>query len=321
MENIQNKNKIFSKEDLLKKSKEINPFLAKIRKDKHVCACDGKYFTTSTNFKLYYREWIPKKISQSSNVIICIHGMHSHGEKFVLFADRFTDLNWITIAVDLRGHGLSWDKVEERGDIDNFSLWVSDLEDFFKFISEKYEKHPIHIISESMGSAVSLLIADKHPSQLKSLILLSPALKPWAVTQISMIRKSFTFGLIGGVDKQTIPNIGKGKFSTKSEVYIQYQLNDPFRLEKITPRYYFQIIRMTKQLKQINFNNFYPSLIFFGGSDHIIDFNGLKEYILRLKTSDKSLHYIPKASHELLTDGQAIKYDLYNKIITWIQMH
>ena len=187
MENIQKQNEISSKEDLLKKSKEINPFLAKIRKDKHDCGCDGKYFITSTNFNLFYRVWHPKKITESSKVIICIHGMHSHGEKFVLLADNFEDLNWITISVDLRGHGLSWDKIEEIGDIDNFSLWVSDLEDFFKYIADKYEKLPIHIISESMGSVISVLIANKHPSQLKSLILLSPALKPWPLTQISMI--------------------------------------------------------------------------------------------------------------------------------------
>jgi len=321
MENIQKQNEISSKEDLLKKSKEINPFLAKIRKDKHDCACDGKYFRTSTNFKLFYREWHPKKITKSSKVIICIHGMHSHGEKFVLLADKFEDLNWITISVDLRGHGLSWDKIEEIGDIDNFSLWISDLEEFFKYISDKYEKLPIHIISESMGSVISVLIANKHPSQLKSLILLSPALKPWPPTQISMIRKAFTFGLIGGAEKQIIPNMGKGRFSTKSEEYIQYQLNDPLRLEKVTPRYYFQIIKMIHQLKPLKFNNFYPTLIFYGGSDHIIDFNGLKEYIYRLNIHDKSLHYIPKASHELLTDEQAIKYDLYEKIISWIQKH
>jgi len=321
MENIQKQNEISSKEDLLKKSKEINPFLAKIRKDKHDCACDGKYFITSTNFNLFYREWHPKKITESSKVIICIHGMHSHGEKFVLLADKFEDLNWITISVDLRGHGLSWDKIEEIGDIDNFSLWVSDLEEFFKYISDKYEKLPIHIISESMGSVISVLIANKHPSQLKSLILLSPALKPWPPTQISMIRKAFTFGLIGGAEKQIIPNMGKGRFSTKSEEYIQYQLNDPLRLEKVTPRYYFQIIKMIHQLKPLKFNNFYPTLIFYGGSDHIIDFNGLKEYIYRLNIHDKSLHYIPKASHELLTDEQAIKYDLYEKIISWIQKH
>jgi len=78
---------------------------------------------------------------------------------------------------------------------------------------------------------------------------------------------------------------------------------------------------MIHQLKTLDFTNFYPTLIFFGGSDHIIDFSGLKELIFRLKTRDKSLHYIPKASHELLTDNQAIKYNIYKKIISWIQMH
>jgi alpha-beta hydrolase superfamily lysophospholipase len=53
----------------------------------------------------------PKKI------IICIHGLHSHGEKFVLLADKYIKHNWITIAPDLRGHGLSWTSHNERGDI------------------------------------------------------------------------------------------------------------------------------------------------------------------------------------------------------------
>ena len=321
MESTQKKKKKFSKEELLKKSKEINPILEKIRKNHSVDAGKGIYFKTSTNFNLFYREWLPEKITPSSKVIICIHGMHSHGEKFVLLADEFVNFNWITIAVDLRGHGLSWDKFEELGDIKNFSLWVSDLEDFFKYISEKYEKLPLHIISESMGSAISLLNATKHPPRLKSIILLSPALKPWAVTEIGIIQKAFTYGLIGGAEKQIITNKAKGRFSTHSEIYMRYQLNDPFRLEKVTPRYYYQIIKMIHHLKSLDFRNFYPTLIFFGGSDHIIDFNGLKEFIYRLKIRDKSLHYIPKAFHELLTDKQAIRYDLYTKIINWIQIH
>ena len=322
MENIQDKKKKkISKEELLKKSKEINPFLEKIRKNHNVDVNHGNFFITSTNFKLFNREWLPLNITPSSKVIICIHGMHSHGEKFVLLADKFVNFNWITIAVDLRGHGLSWDKYEDRGDIENFSLWISDLKDFFKYISDKYETLPIHIISESMGSAISLLMAINNPSRLKSLILLSPALKPWAVTEVSLIQKAFTYGLIGGAERQSISNSSKGRFSTNSEEYIEYQLNDPFRLEKVTPRYYFQIIKMIHQLKTLDFNNFYPTLIFFGGSDHIIDFTGLKELIYRLKIRDKSLHYIPKASHELLTDNQANRYNLYQKIISWIQIH
>ncbi|QEE17668.1 alpha/beta fold hydrolase [Promethearchaeum syntrophicum] len=321
MEKIYNKKKTISKGEFLKKSKEINPLLKKIQKNINVDAGYGSFFITSTNFKLFNREWVPKNITPSSKVIICIHGMHSHGEKFVLLADKFVNFNWVTIAVDLRGHGLSWDKFEERGDIENYSLWISDLKEFFKYISEKYKNLPLHIISESMGSAISILVAIKNPSLLKSLILLSPALKPWAVTEISLIQKAFTYGLIGGAEKQIILNKAKGRFSTNSEEYIQYQLNDPFRLDKVSPRYYFQIIKMIHQLKALDFNNFYPTLIFFGGSDHIIDFTGLKELIYRLKIRDKGLHYIPKASHELLTDHQAIKYNLYKKIISWIQMH
>ncbi|MHA1718896.1 MAG: alpha/beta fold hydrolase [Promethearchaeota archaeon] len=321
MEKVPKKKKLFTKEDLLKKSREINPILEKIRKEPHINSSNEKFFRTSTNFNLFYREWLPKEINPTSKVIICIHGMHSHGEKFVLLADKFIEFNWITIAVDLRGHGLSWDAYEERGDVDNYSLWISDLEEFLIYISKKYEKLPIHLISESMGSAISVLIAIKHPPKLKTLVLLSPALKPWAITEISLIQKAFTYGLIGGAEKQIISNKAKAKFSTNSEAYIHYQLNDPFRLEKVSPRYYFQIIKMIHQLKPLQYEKFYPTIIFFGGSDHVIDFNGVKEFIYRLTIHDKSLHYIPKAFHELLTDKQAIKYDLYNKIIKWIRMH
>ncbi|MHA1775242.1 MAG: alpha/beta fold hydrolase [Promethearchaeota archaeon] len=312
-----------------------NQFLEKMRKyPRTQVQCQD--FITSDSLELFYRTWIPivnetKMASEpgesnlSSKIIICVHGLHSHGQKFVLLADYFVrnpnTKNWHVFAPDLRGHGLSWNEANIRGDIADFSLWIKDLSEFISFLHSKYPEIPIYIIAESMGAAVSVLTTIKIQNLISALVLLSPALKPFALAEITLIQRSLTYSLIGGVERTNIKERGQGRFSTNSEAYIKYQINDHLRLNKVSPRYYYQVIKMVHQLKPLEFQRFVPSCVFAGDRDVVVDIQGMKEFIRRLGSTDKELHLIPEAFHELLTDLQAMKYHLYEKIVRWISTH
>lgn len=308
-----------------------NPFLEKMRIHPLTEQKCSEY-STSDGLPLFYRKWIPKmKVDKRdenleiSKLVVCLHGLHSHGQKFVLLADhlaQFTESkSWRVVAPDLRGHGLSWNESNPRGDILDFSLWLADIIEFISFLRKQYPKSSIFIVAESMGAAVSILTTIKIQKMINGLVLLSPALKPFALAEITLIQKSFTYGLIGGIERPNIKDRGQGRFSTNSQAYIQYQMNDLLRLDKVTPRYYYQVIKMVHQLKPLDFSNFVPSCIFYGDKDVVVDLQGMKEYIRRLGGTDKALHLIPNAFHELLTDVQAQKYHILNKIKQWIDSH
>jgi alpha-beta hydrolase superfamily lysophospholipase len=104
--------------------------------------------------------------------------LHSHGEKFILLADKFIKFNWETYAIDLRGHGLSWTTAEQRGDVENYQNWIDDVVEFIAYLHETYPFPPIYLVAESMGAGVAVHVANSHPPGLQGLVLISPALKP-----------------------------------------------------------------------------------------------------------------------------------------------
>lgn len=299
---------------------EINPLLTKLRYNIVAIRMKVDYFQTSDSFPLFYRKWpcnenqadFPKKI------IVCIHGLHSHGEKFVIFADEFIKQQWDTYAIDLRGHGLSWLDPKNKGDIPDYNVWMRDIHEFLNFLIEKYPKIPIYFLAESMGAAATIHIAKANQNNIRALILLSPAVKPWETIQFTMILEAFTYAVTKSIDGTVIPQRGSGRFATDSEDYMRYQLHDPLRITNVSPRYYYQIIKMIHRLKENSYENFIPTCIFFGEKDFLVQFDGVKKFIHEMQKTPKALHFIPQAHHDLLTDDEAHKYEMNKKIIDWI---
>jgi alpha-beta hydrolase superfamily lysophospholipase len=276
------------------------------------------FFTRSDGLSVHYRTWGRTAPELAEKVILCLHGFHSHGEKWAILADQFIDRNWVTVAPDMRGHGLSWNAPSERGDIDNYQLWIQGCTEFLEFLAQQYPAAALHIVAESMGAGVALHTAISHPRHLESLILLSPAIRTTKSVGFATILETLTFGLISSPSKQSIPDRSKGHFGTNRREYMEYQATDPLRMPKSTPRYNFQVLKMIHELRKLRFGSFYPTLIFYGGGDHLIDIKGPKQLILRINSKHKALHYIPAAAHELLTDRNAEKYGMLEKIEAWI---
>jgi len=301
----------------------INPILNRLRKS-FLQSEDCAFFTTSDNWPLFYRKWITAESTPVDKVVVCLHGLHSHGEKFILLADKMGTLSCVVYALDLRGHGLSWNNIEDAGDIKTYSQWIRDVIEFLQFLQEQHPGAPVYIIAESMGAALAIHVAVKWPINLRSLILLSPAFKAWRTINFSMILETVVFGLIGPAKRHTIPVGANSNIGTHNKMYQEYQAHDPLRLMRITPRYNYQVLKMIYQLRlykseeRKSRRTFYPTIVFYGGADKLVDFRGDQEFIRQIRTKEKALHFIPDATHELLTDKNAINYGIYEKIINWI---
>src|SRR5271157_765233 len=305
-------------EEIFEEVTRINPIIQNMRKPANWGNGTSTFFTTSDGYKIHYRSWGRVPPENAENLIVCLHGFHSHGEKWAILADQFMDQNWVTCAPDLRGHGLSWRSPGDRGDIDNYEIWVRDTIEFLEFLADHYPAATIHIVAESMGAGIAVHVANTHPRHLVSLILISPAILTRKSVGFSVLLEALTFGLVASASRQVIPDRSKGHFGTNRHEYMEYQASDPLRMPKSTPRYNFQVLKMIYELRKLRLGEFYPTLIFYGGADHLVDIKGVKQLILQINTKKKALHYIPAAAHELITDRNAEKYGLFEKIEAWI---
>ncbi len=145
---------------------EVEPYLAKKRRDDFFLSSDGK--------KIHYEAY--EKLLSRGNVII-LHGFTESAEKFREMTFYFRKAGYSVYALDLRGHGKSHHDSDNplRVDTDTFDTYADDLNTFIeKIVKPSAKDKDTHIYSHSLGSTVAILYMMKHPYTIKKAVLSSP---------------------------------------------------------------------------------------------------------------------------------------------------
>lgn len=109
----------------------------------------------------------PKAIVQLS------HGMCEHKERYIDFMNYLSNLGYICIINDHRGHGASVKCEDDLGYFyeNGYEAIVEDLHQVTEFIKNKYEKKPLYLLGHSMGSLVVRSYIQKYDYELSGLII------------------------------------------------------------------------------------------------------------------------------------------------------
>ena len=145
---------------------QVEPYLAKRRRDDYFLSADGK--------QLHYEAY--EKLLCRGNIVI-LHGFTESAEKFRESAYYFRKAGYSVFAPDLRGHGKSHHDSDNplRVDIDSFDSYAEDLNIFIDKIVKPLSKNKeIYIYSHSLGSTVALLYMMKYPYAVTKAVLSSP---------------------------------------------------------------------------------------------------------------------------------------------------
>ncbi len=128
----------------------------------------GQFFTSFDGAKIHYN----KTCRDKNKWLIFLHGFGGDLTAWAKERAYFDSLNVSTIAMDLRGHGLS-----ERSSDKNFYK----LENFAKDVVTLLEKEKISnivIIGHCFGGMVSIYLQAKFPAYSRGLVLVDTSYKP-----------------------------------------------------------------------------------------------------------------------------------------------
>lgn len=295
----------------------LNPYIEKLRLKKYNLKQSRGFFVPEEDHALFYRYWkMENQIPEA--IIICIHGMHSHGESWILMADEMLYNNPFLglYAVDLPHHGVSSGK---PGDIKDYRNIVDRLCEFFSFVRSEHPDVPIHIMAESMGGAFAVHLGDKLRDDVATLILLAPAVKPKPILKVLMAVELWSAFSITLGNHDIIP-VNISKMVTNDQDYFSYQKHDFRRLKKRTPRYMYQILKMINHLKKIDYSDYPPVLVFVGTEDIVIarGGRGCIDFFDDVQSVRMESHLIPKSSHTMLFDKSAKDFGLFERIKCWL---
>ena len=104
-------------------------------------------------------------------VIIMIHGMAEHKERYYDFAKYLQKNKYTVLISDMRGHGSNAPILSHISDKDGDKLLVEDIEVLTKYIRKKYKDKKIYIFAHSMGTIIARKVLQDNSKKYDKIVL------------------------------------------------------------------------------------------------------------------------------------------------------
>ncbi len=261
---------------------------------------DNKKLEVSQGNKIAYFEII----SDKSNIgIILIHGLAEHKGRYIEFIHQLHSLNYSVFALDLIGHGESSGK---KGDLNNFTEYVDELEKFVFHIRKTYPLMKIGLFGHSLGGLVACSYTSEHNDNVDFLILSNPLLERKKLLNIFYF---LPYKLLGFIKTK--------KRHSESKEMLEYSRRDPLACKFMTLRLLGEIF-----ITGINYNRKKlpyietPVLLLGGSEDNLTNSRNLKNIINHFGSKDKTLKIYDGIKHRLVHSVK--KEEVIKDISVWI---
>ena len=256
-------------------------------------------------------------------ILIHLHGVCGHFQQDVSCINtlkykitKLNDLNIISYALELRGHGKSSGL---NFYISNFDEYVSDLHTLVCYLINIHGAIPIYLTGESMGGALAIIysLKYKHNNNIKGIGLFSPMINISIQLPIIIKWLLYIISYIAPLWNLINPKFADINILDKYTDYIancKYGFKNGLRLGTCR-----SFLHATKWIDK-NVSNFdIPIIIFHSKYDSITSHIASKNFIYKCKSIDRELVEIDSSEHDIIKckDTNAI----YNLFYIWLKKH
>lgn len=172
---------------------------------------DYNFFKVSDGHSLAFKKW--DSVESPSGVVIILHGMAEHIERYDDFARFLNSKGLIVYGTDQRGHGKTSGK---KGLFTYNKGWkrvVDDQVEFFNYVQKCYGNLKISYVAHSMGSYIARVLMTLENLPIEKIVLSGTGYEPQLKTTIAI--------MLSGI-------ISKIKGSGQDGVFLDSMVNNPF---------------------------------------------------------------------------------------------
>ncbi|WP_027964389.1 alpha/beta hydrolase [Halalkalibacillus halophilus] len=254
--------------------------------------------------------------NEAQGVIVLVHGAFEHSGRYDWVIDQFNQQGYHVVYGDLPGHGTSNKK---KGYIKNFNENIEKVEDWVQAASN-YQL-PIYMFGHSMGGLIVVRFLQKRKGLLDDIagvILSSPALgmknlpaKPlYAISKVmNKLYPTLQF-----------PTNISPDMATRSDAYIERDLNDPLFLKKVSVRWFHSFKReIPKAYKDIKKYPSIPTVIYQSGTDLLVPKEDVKKWFDELPINEKDYVEFGSLYHEVFNEPERER--VFEQAIAFLNRH
>lgn len=263
-------------------------------------------YTTGDQSKLVVRIW---ERSDALADVVYLHGIVSHGAWYESSCAHLAASGFQVHFLDRRGSGLN---SENRGDIDEWTTWLTDVTDYLQQLPQG---RPRILLGISWGGILATSLARQHPEMLSGLGLICPGLCSFKAAnrfQRMAVRIAARVGLNGM--KVQVPLQDPALFTNSNEGQ-QYVAQDPLALREITIRFAKRNLALLQSAIEAPQDIQVPVLLLLASGDPVTDNASTREFVGRIGHPDKTVIEYPDASHTLEFEDDPSHY--FEDLTAW----
>jgi alpha-beta hydrolase superfamily lysophospholipase len=257
--------------------------------------------------RLFLRSWV----TDSSNVLLILHGLGAHSGWFINMADTLAKRGLTVYADDHRGFGHSEGL---PGHIDNYNTYIEDCQALVTEIRRRHPGRNVYVLGHSMGGIFTTHLAAKYGQELAGIIYLNP----W-VEDASHLSLGTTLGiLVGGLfkSKRYYRVAGGTEVMTTHQEAIEMLNADTYWRRQQTASFLFQIQLMRMAVLKLARQITLPVLVLQAGQDKAILISGTRKLYNALASTDKTWKGYEEFSHDSEFEEEHSRMD--SDIAEWI---
>lgn len=259
--------------------------------------------------EIYWQSW---QASKTKAVVVLVHGLGEHSSRYVHVAQALVDAGCAVYAMDHRGHGQSGGP---RALVDRFANAVDDIDYVVELARREQPRKPVFLLGHSMGGALSLSYAIKHPGKLRALMLSGPAV---ALDGAPPFMKPIAKLLSMVAPKMGLFAVEPSLVSRDPQVVADYA-SDPLNAHgKVPARTLGEIINFVEALPPMLSLLQLPLLIQHGQDDKLAGVSGSEMVMSRVSSTDKALKVYPALYHEIFNELPEDRAQVLKDLTDWI---
>ncbi|HEY3817978.1 MAG TPA: alpha/beta hydrolase [Polyangiaceae bacterium] len=243
-----------------------------------------------------------------------LHGYAEHGKRYAHVVDALAERGIATVAIDLRGHGLSEGR---RGHCDRFPEFLDDAAELTRLVRERFPSVPAVLFGHSFGGLVAASVAIARPSPWRALALSGPF---FGVAN----KVPFAKRLAGRVATRIAPTLAiptglGGKDVTHDAERARAYDEDPLVFKTATARWFTETEGAQDQAIARAASLTMPLLVVIGLADHVVSVPRARAFFDAAGSSDKTWDGREGLFHEVL--NEVAWRPIADRFAEWILAH
>jgi len=279
------------------------------------------FLTTPDQQSLRYGIWYSPKEKQKGSILL-LSGRKEFMEKYLETIEELNQEGFNVYSLDWRGQGLSSRILANRhkGFIDDYDVYLNDLNMFVTKIVMPESVHPLIIIAHSMGGHIALRFMHDHPDVADMAVLTSPMIDIFGsslsrrfvklITRMA-IKTGFSHSYTIGSGDYTVEKFKGNELTSDPVRFTDAQnaiiKNPDLALGGVTYGWLSATLKSIEILTQHGFAEkiTIPILMVIAGNDKIVSTRAQKQFCTMLPNCN--LIEISEARHEIFKETDAVR--------------